>query len=93
MASYNSGLHGNIYKTLCSWKNNDVDVFNYTVDKARKNVMEFCLSSGDDGSGGQQMTSSDIVKQSFVLNLISDTCRSILRFLLVFFFYLLYIEC
>lgn len=85
MASYNSGFHGNIYKILCSWKNNDVEAFNYTLDKARYNVMEFCLSSCND-NGGKQMTFSEIVQQSFVLNLIDDTCRSILRFLIGVFF-------
>ena len=87
MASCNSGLHGNIYKTLCSWKNNDVDAFNYSVEKARNNVMEFCLSSVDDG-GSKQMITSEIAKQSFVLNLMDDTCRSILRFLIYFVIYL-----
>ena len=84
MSSYNSGLHGNIYKTLCSWKNNDVDAFSYTVDQARKNVMEFCLCSG--GGSNQQMTSSEIVKQSFILNLMDVTCNSILRLLFIFFY-------
>jgi len=77
MSLYNSGLHGNIYNTLFSWKKNDEKLLCFSIKQARKNVLEDCLKN--------ELGSIEFVKQSFIFNEIEKTCTSVLRFIFLIF--------